>query len=313
MPLGRIGLIALGLALLACASAVLSEAQESREKRPLDHTLPAVSADGRWVYFIGDGPNLDQLWVVSAGGGDERRLTHAGAHLPRWIGSPGVITYAGVGTSPDSGRVFAISTDGSKRETIATVAGRSPVLSPDGTRVAYLAGPWREAEIWVVGVGEDSLARRVAGGEGRFAWNPAWSPDGTRLAYTYGDSTRRPQVHIVKVVSSVRDTAITDTLDAHMAFQMPAWSPDGKKLAVQWNKDQGQGIGIAVIDLVTHGLRLLEPPATERRDPIRDETPTWHPDNRHLVFRSNRSGNVDLWEIAEDGTGLKQLTGLVRR
>ena len=109
----------------------------------------------------------------------------------------------------------------------------------------------------------------------------------------------------------MRDTAITDTLDALVAWQMPAWSPDGRKLAMQWNKDTGEGSGIAVIDMATRTYRLLEIPQREGRDPVRDETPAWFPDSRHLVFRSNRSGlNIDLGRMAEDGSDLRQLTGI---
>lgn len=32
------------------------------------------------------------------------------------------------------------------------------------------------------------------------------------------------------------------------------------------------------------------------------------PDGSKIVFMSNRSGNVDLWIINADGTGLHQLT-----
>lgn len=286
-------------------------AQEPDRTRDVDHTLPVVSADGL-VFFIGDGPGADNLHVVRPDGTGEKRLTHDGAHLPRWIGNPGEITFAGPGTSPDSGRVFAMKTDGTNRRVLASVYGRSPVLSSDGTRIAYLVGPLRTTEIWVANV-DGTAARKVAGGPPISAWNPAWSPDGSRIAYTYGDSTQRLQIHIVKVVASIRDTAITDTLDALVAWQMPAWSPDGSKLAMQWNKDLGQGSGIAVIDLASRTFRLNEIPSREGRDPVRDEMPSWFPDGRRIVFRSNRSGNVDLWMMAEDGTGVRQVTGVDRR
>ncbi len=288
------------------------DAQGAPPSRPVDYTLPVVSADGRLVFFIGDGPTTDNLHVVRSDGSDEKRLTHDGAHLPRWIGNPGEITFAGPGTSPDSGRVFAMKPDGSNRRVVASIPGRSPVLSPDGTRVAYLVGPWRTAEIWVANV-DGTAARKVAGGAPTWSWNPAWSPDGSRLAYTYGDSTQRLQIHIVKVVGSVRDTAITDTLDSRMASQLPAWSLDGLKLAFQWDTESGQGSGIAVINMPTRTVKRFDIPPPDGRSGVRDETPSWFPDGRQIVFRSNRSGNVDLWVMAEDGSNLRQVTGVARR
>ncbi|MGD8451270.1 MAG: hypothetical protein PVJ57_05575 [Phycisphaerae bacterium] len=43
-------------------------------------------------------------------------------------------------------------------------------------------------------------------------------------------------------------------------------------------------------------------------DPSADIQPRFSPDNEHVVFCSNRSGNWDIWLIGRDGTGLTQLT-----
>lgn len=300
--------------LLAVGLAVTPLHAQGTSPRTNRHAMPAVSADGSRVFFIGQVPGVNNLYVVRADGSDERRLTHDGAHQPHWIGQPGEITFSGPPASPDSGRIFAMQPDGARRRLAADILGRSPVLSPDGTRVAYLVGPWPGAELWVANA-DSTGARRVAGGlEAKAAaWNPAWSPDGTRLAYTFSDSTRRPQIHVVKVVGSVRDTAVTDTLGRRMGWQVPAWSPDGSKIAVQWSTEMGNGSRIAVIDLPTRSYRVIDiaPPASP--DAVRDEAPAWFPDGTRIVFQSNRSGNVDLWVVGEDGTGLRQLTGVRRR
>lgn len=62
----------------------------------------------------------------------------------------------------------------------------SPSLSPDGTRLTYLAWdhphmPWDAAEAWLVELGADGRCgtpRRVAGGEGGAAYQPTFAPDG---------------------------------------------------------------------------------------------------------------------------------------
>ena len=63
----------------------------------------------------------------------------------------------------------------------------SPRLSPDGTRLAWMAWshpnmPWDGAELWVGEIGADgSLGRTecVAGGIDESVFQPEWSPDGT--------------------------------------------------------------------------------------------------------------------------------------
>ena len=306
-------------ALLLVAFAALAAHAREAPRRPVSYVSPIVSADGASLFFIADesspatpgGPNPDNLYFARIDGSDLRRITHDGATLPRWRGgADGYVTFAGSPSGSDSGNVFAIKPDGTGRTLVATIRGRSPVLSPDGTKVAYLVGPWREAEIWVANA-DSSNARRVAGGRRTTAWNPAWSPDGRMLAYTYGDSTRGLQVHIVKVEGAIRDSAVTDSLDQrrHRA-QMPAWSPDGRRIAVQWNTEEGRGSRIAVIDLPTRVMTVLDAPPPGGVDVVKDEAPSWHPDGRRLVFQSDRGGNVDIWSIRDDGTDLRQLTGI---
>lgn len=303
------------IALAACLVAPEAQAQKT-SRRPIDYVSGVPSPDGSLIAFIADGSTIDNLYVMKADGSDERRLTHDGATLPRWVGNPSRISFAGTGK--DSGRVFTVNPDGSGRRMVAEVEGRSPVLSPDGRRVAFLRGPWRQAEIWVSAV-DSSSARRVAGGwephrtSWTSAWNPAWSPDATRLAYTHGDSTRLLQVHIVKVVGSVRDTAVTDTLDFRLAAQMPAWSPDGRKLAVQSTSDHVKGIRLRVIDLPTRAFRILDLPVPRDVpvESVRDEVPSWYPDSRRIAFQSNRGGDVDIWVVNDDGTEPRQITGQV--
>jgi TolB protein len=301
-----VGLLGLPVALSA----------QKTSRRPIDHVSAVPSPDGSWIAFIADGSTADNLHVVKPDGTAGRRLTHDGATLPRWVGNPAEITFAGTGK--DSGRVFAIRPDGGGRRLVAEVEGRSPVLSPDGRRVAFVRGPWRQAEIWVSAI-DSSGARRVAGGWAPLrdrwtsAWNPAWSPDGSRLAYTHGDSTRLLQVHIVKVVGSVRDTTVTDSTDFRLAGQMPAWSPDGRRLAIQTTSDHMPGIRIGVIDLPTRSFRILDVPvpADVPVESVRDEVPAWFPDGRRIAFQSNRGGDVDIWVMNDDGTEARQVTGQV--
>ena len=292
-------------------------AQEA-PRRPVSYVHPVVSADGAHLFFIADAPNPatqgalnpDNLYFARADGSDLRRLTHDGAQLPRWIGgADGEITFAGTGS--DTGNVFAMKPDGSGRRLAATIRGRSPVMSPDGSKVAYLVGPWRAAEIWVANP-DSSGARRVAGGGRTTAWNPAWSPDGRMLAYTFGDTTRSLQIHVVKIEGAPHDSAVTDSLDRRMSAQMPSWSPDGRKLAVQWSTDSGKGSRIAVIDMPTRRMTVLDAPPPGDVTSVRDEVPSWFPDGKRIAFQSNRGGNVDVWVVMADGSTMRQLTGIVQ-
>jgi Tol biopolymer transport system component len=297
------------------ATPLVSSAQEA-PRRPLKYITPVVAGNDSMVYFIADAPNLatpgspnpDNLYCVKTDGTGLKRLTHNGASTPRWRrGVDGYITFAG--TASDSGNVFAVRPDGTGLRLLAAVPGRNPVLSPDGTKVAYIVGPQQEAELWVLDM-VASDRRRIAGGAGSAAWFPAWDPDGRRLAYTYGAPQHGQAIHVVRVEGAVRDTAVTNPSDQRYSMQRPAWSPDGRRIAVQWSEESGRGSRIAIIDLPTRGIRILDVPPPRGLDTVRDECPWWFPDGKRLVFHSDRSGNSDIWSINDDGSGLTQITGI---
>ena len=83
----------------------------------------------------------------------------------------------------------------------------------------------------------------------------------------------------------------------------PAWSPDGQFLAFSWTRGFAPGnYNIFVMDVASKTVVQLTHGAGV------NENPSWAPDGRHIVFASSRAGGKQLWSMLADGTGLKQLT-----
>jgi TolB protein len=264
---------------------------------------PVVSPDGRQIAFISNRDSVPSVFVIDSDGTHERRLTVRRSSKPQWSSDGGTIFFSG--GAADSGRVFAVATSSGDVLPVASIAGRGPVLSPDGQSVVYLSGPWTSTATMVARL-DGSDARRIAGGKAT-AWNGAWSPDSKRIAYTYGDSSRHLQVHVVGADGSA-DAPVTHMSADEGSAQLPAWSADGTHLAVQVNNLSAGIAHIWIIELATGNAHKLAP----HDQKFLDEIPSWFPNGRHIAFQSNRSGRTEVWVMDSDGTHLRQITGVAR-
>jgi len=286
----------------AIALAALLAIPASARAQAAGNSLPAVSPDGRQIAYLGSWSGGSALFVIDSNGVNPRRVHLPGvmARLPRWSAG-GDLLFAGSGA--DSNTVFAVSPGGGTPRVVARVPGRSPLLSPDGSRVLYLAGPWTSTAL-VVARTDGTECRTLAGGR-TTAWNGAWSPDGARVAYTYGDSTRLLQVHVVGV-NGGNDHALTHTTPEEGSAQMPAWSPDGGRIALQVSNSRTHSSEVWIVELSTGQTGRLSTPGAA----YLDEAPAWFPDGTRLAFQSNRTGTMEIWVMAADGSNPRQLTGL---
>lgn len=124
--------------------------------------------------------------------------------------------------------IVALSTDGAE-DPIVIASGRdfyaAPRVSPDGTRVAWLAWdhpnmPWDETELWTSSF-EGSEPRREMGEPGEALVQPEWSPDGT--LHVISDRTGTWQVHRAGSADPVL------AVDGEVGF--PHWVFGGRRYA----------------------------------------------------------------------------------
>jgi dipeptidyl aminopeptidase/acylaminoacyl peptidase len=145
------------------------------------------------IYFVNDG---DQAVYAMLAGGAPAPLTHApnvrfadfahDAHRARLV----AVGEAHAAETLARNSLLAIALQDRRGEITELTADHdffaSPRLSPDGTRLAFLAWdlpdmPWDSATLFVADVGVDGRLgepRRIAGGDGSFAFQPEWGPGG---------------------------------------------------------------------------------------------------------------------------------------
>jgi hypothetical protein len=145
---------------------------------------------------------------------------------------------------PDGRYTTAVLRRGSVHPTAITAATAErqwPVLSPDGSRIAFsstqhnlLAGIRSIWEIYVINVDGSGLRQITAspldGGHGS-QW-PSWSPDGKRIVATCANNTATPSICVLFPDS----LGLKPIADASYGLFLPRWAPDGSSIVALHNE-----------------------------------------------------------------------------
>ncbi len=136
-----------------------------------------------------------------------------------------------------------------------------PVISPDGTRVAFAA----LGDLWTVSAGGGEAVPERLTQDVYVEMNPAWSPDGTQLAFS---SDRGGAMDVwIRDLRTGRDRRVAGGGAA------AAWSPDSSRLAYLDAQSQLQVVDVKSGEGRQVHDRLNEP-----------GRPSWSPDGRAVVM-----------------------------
>jgi Tol biopolymer transport system component/DNA-binding winged helix-turn-helix (wHTH) protein len=159
-----------------------------------------------------------------------------------------------------------------------------PAISPDGSRVAYLASTGSGFQLFVrsiqgggsVRITDDALAKG----------HPVWSPDGTRIAFVAakGDAAA---LYLVPA----RGGAAVKLIDLLSWSYGLDWSPDGRTIAYS-DSAPGETAGIVLLDIRSKAAR----PIVRDTASAGDVKPVFSPDGRRLAFL--RAGPLERQQIA---------------
>ena len=177
--------------------------------------------------------------------------------------------------------------------------GAEPTWSPNGKQIAFK----RDGQIFVVDRTGDNV-RRITRRAPGLHWPgnfPAWSPDGRRIAFS---GTRDL---FVVTVADRKLRSLTHSRYGWLASVTPAYSPDGRTIAFSRNVDWANRALYLVNADGTKLRRLTYGEGTVKKF-RRDQTPTWSPDGRTLVFASNRDGNGELYAVDRNGRNERRIT-----
>jgi hypothetical protein len=215
------------------------------------------------------------------------------------------IVFASASGAVSTNDLYLMNADGTNRVPLLTRSGSDtdPEVSPDGSRVVFVAGNNASSEIWVMKLDGSGLTQLTSNGS--IDTSPTWSPDGTKIAF----SSNYPTVGTggdleIWVMNSDGSNAVQITSNT-VADTAPDWSPEtlpgGVRIAWSSNLNNlGQEIWTMKPDGSDQVRLTLSAGA--------NQTPKWSPDGTKIAFTSSRDGDNDILLMNVNGSSQIDLT-----
>jgi TolB protein len=190
--------------------------------------------------------------------------------------------------------VYVQSLTTGQRRAVASFRGSNsaPAWSPDGRRLAVVLSKDGGSQIYLVNA-DGSGVTRITQSSG-IDTEPAFSPDGQLLLFT-SDRGGSPQIYGMSATGGdVRRLTFEGSYNVS-----PHFSPDGKSFTfIQRN---GGRFNVAVQDLATRQVQVLTDGAV-------DESPSFAPNGRMILYATALNGRGILSAVSSDGRVRQRLT-----
>jgi dipeptidyl aminopeptidase/acylaminoacyl peptidase len=197
-----------------------------------------------------------QVFVAPVGGGPARQVSHAEtgcAGEPSWT----LDGKAVVAACDDA--IVALAIGGGPAKVLSKDAGQyeSPVVSPDGGRVAYLfterkAQSYTVRKLWVMNV-DGSRARALSGSLDRDATDPQWSAE-SRTVYFLADDHGATHVYAAHNDGTVRQVTTKPE-----RLQGLSLADNGRAVSVRQSATEGGDVVTFTVDAVSQPVTLAAP------------------------------------------------------
>ncbi len=254
------------------------------------------------IYFVSDRSGHKEIWAMDYDGSNQHQLTHLGsiALAPRV--SPDGSRLAFSALTKSGWEIMMYSLDLNRAVSFPHFGGTnlSPAWSADGLKLAFSSSRSGDSKIWVADASGGN-AKRLTADKGLDV-SPVWNrKTNAQIAFASDRATGLPQIYTMEA-DGTNQQRMTDQGYA----VSPGWSPNGQFLALAWVRRYGPGEpgsrDIYLMDIASKQFVQLT------HDGGRNDSPSWSPDGRHIVFQSNRSGKEEIWTMLADGTKVQQLT-----
>lgn len=249
----------------------------------------------RLAYVLQRGPKAYELIVSDSDGENAQAALRSNQSIisPMWSPNGLLLTY--VSFEANKPVVYLHDVRTGERRLIASFKGNNsaPAFSPDGKTMALALSMGGSTHIYLMSTNGTNV-RRFTNSQG-IDTEPVFSPDGQYVYFT-SDRGGSPQIYRQAVAGGAAERI---TYNAEYAIS-PAISPKGDKLAFI-SRFNG-AFRVTLLDLMT-GTQLV------LTDTMRDESPTFAPNGKILVYATEEAGRGVLATVSLDGRVRTRLTG----
>jgi Tol biopolymer transport system component/DNA-binding winged helix-turn-helix (wHTH) protein len=269
---------------------------------------PAWSPDGRFIAFTRLSTSGNSIDIVPAIGGPERRL-YTMTDPTSW--EYGGLTWTNDGkhlifpdrSSYDSpSTLFSLALDTLTRTRVTAPPASwdgdwTPVMSPDGTRIAFIRSPEGSVrDVYVMDAAGGAPTRLTL--DGKLVVGLTWTADSQDVVFS---SNREGEFALWKVPPT--GGTIERVPVGEENSYSPAISHKGNLLAYSHGTGKWD---IVRVDLKSSARKVLTDQLLSSNE--QDSAPEFSPDGTHIAFQSWRSGSQEIWICSSDGSGPVQLT-----
>lgn len=198
-----------------------------------------------------------------------------------------------------------LNKDGTEQDVTDVSPFGHPVLSPDGTRIAYGQSDQSGlTDLWVYDIARN-VKTKLAFGDAESFQNPVWSRDGTKLFF--GRQLGGSSIDIFEKLadgSEPGEPVVMDSVKGSLGFIPTDVSPDGQHL-LAFDITTKSGLQLGFVDLSQRPYQL-KPLGVHGRWAY------FSPDGKWFVYESNESGRAEVyvrafgsqsgkWQVSQGG------------